>query len=193
MLRIITTCPFIRWQCQNIFWIAVQSGKCALMFDRKYTHLHLYLSVCTLSSHWGNSKFTISSRSSRINLRPQKQIIVIITVIIINLKMVLRNNYYFIFSSDSFCLVISYWYSSFDGIRFIVYVRKKSRDCQWVVFTPWVLSFTTICYPQASNFIDLLLYLHTSSFEISIGNILESCHSTQHNNLWKFASTQKET
>ena len=47
------------------------------------------------STHWGKSKFTICSRSSRINLRPQKQIIIIIIVIIINIKMVLRNNYYF--------------------------------------------------------------------------------------------------
>ena len=46
------------------------------------------------STHWGKSKVTILSRSSRINLRPQKQII-IITVIIINVKMVPRNNYYF--------------------------------------------------------------------------------------------------
>lgn len=47
------------------------------------------------SSHWGNSKFTIVSRSSRSNVRAQKQIVIIITVIIINIKMVLRNNYYF--------------------------------------------------------------------------------------------------
>ena len=49
VLRIITSCPFVHWQCQNIFWTAVQSGKRALIFDRKYTHLHLYLSACTLS------------------------------------------------------------------------------------------------------------------------------------------------
>ena len=49
VLRIITSCPFVHWQCQNIFWTAVQSGKSALTFDRKYTHLHLCLSVCTLS------------------------------------------------------------------------------------------------------------------------------------------------
>ena len=55
-----------------------------------------------------------------------------------------------------------------------------------------VLSFTTICFSQASNFTDLLLYLHTSSFQISIGNILESSYWTQHNNLWNFTSTQKK-
>ena len=149
------------------------------------------------STHWGKSKFTISSRSSRINVRPQKQSSSLSLLSSSTSKWsfaIITTSW--IFSSDSFCLVISYWYSSFHSIRFIVYVRKKSRDplaisgCHTMGL---VLSFTTICFSQASNFTDLLLYLHTSSFQISIGNILESSHSTQHNNLWKFASTQKET
>jgi len=44
-----TSGPFVHWQCQSIFWSTDQSGKRAPMFDRKYTHLHLYLYVCTLS------------------------------------------------------------------------------------------------------------------------------------------------